>query len=396
MSRKIIWLGLTAATALAGAISPSFGQEQQEVDKQQAALTNDGPHIYWRSESEGVVFYACHGELLTAKLDMDNVPENELRAFDGQCADSSVKYAVSPVAPQPQPFNHDRVSKLFAVSDIHGEFDAFVQLLVNAGIVDKELNWDWGNGHLVVLGDVFDRGDKVTECLWLIHRLEREARREGGRVHYLLGNHELMALQGDLRYVNKKYLEGPISSAGISYDDVFGPETELGRWLRTKHTAITLNNILFVHAGFGAAVVDRDLSIEEINEQARKGIDLRDYALVLDDMPGFLFESAGPLWYRGYYIPSEGSYDQATTEDVERILDHFDADAVVVGHTDIGIVQSLHNGKVFGIDVSLDKLGSLQGLLWEEGVFYRVTGTGEKQPFDGIYGIDRSDPDGGS
>lgn len=387
MSRLTSSLGLTAVLALAGLISPVSSQDQQKIDKEIAALTNDGPHIWWRSDTEGVVFYACDGVLLPAKLDLESVSSGRIKGFRGLCTDSAIEYQFFPSPPRPESFNHDGVSKIFAVSDIHGEFDAFVQLLVNAGVIDEELKWAWGDGHLVVLGDVFDRGDKVTECLWLIHRLELEAREEGGRVHFLLGNHELMVLQGDLRYVNEKYMEGPISGAGISYDDVYGPDTEFGRWLRTRNTAITLNDILFVHAGLGMAVVDRDLSIEEINEEARSGIDLRTYALVLDDMPGFLFESAGPLWYRGYYIPQDGLYALATTEEVEAILDHFDADAVVVGHTDIGTVQSLHDGKVFGIDVSLDKLGSLQGLLWEGGTFYLVTGAGERQPFDGVYGL---------
>ena len=34
------------------------------------------------------------------------------------------------------------------------------------GIIDKNLNWKFGKGHLVVLGDIFDRGSMVTEVLW--------------------------------------------------------------------------------------------------------------------------------------------------------------------------------------------------------------------------------------
>ena len=33
-------------------------------------------------------------------------------------------------------------------------------------IVDDGGNWAFGQGHLVVVGDVFDRGDEVTEILW--------------------------------------------------------------------------------------------------------------------------------------------------------------------------------------------------------------------------------------
>ncbi len=45
-------------------------------------------------------------------------------------------------------------------------------------------------------GDMFDRGDQVTECLWLVYALEETAKAAGGYVHFILGNHELMNLQG--------------------------------------------------------------------------------------------------------------------------------------------------------------------------------------------------------
>jgi len=117
--------------------------------------------------------------------------------------------------------------------------------------------------------------------------------------------------------------------------------------------------------------------IKEINAQGREGIDLRSYDFVFNDIAGFLFGSEGPLWYRGYHQGMDSP--QATEEDVQRILDHFGATAVVVGHTDIGDIQALYGGRVFGIDVDVDALGSLAGLLWEGGRFYKVDGKGGKE-----------------
>ena len=76
----------------------------------------------------------------------------------------------------------------------------------------------------------------------------------------------------------------------------------------------------------------------------------------------------------------EGSYSHATLEEVEAILAYYGAHAIVVGHTQIDQVQGLYDGRIFGVDVPLDELGSLQGLLWESGSFYRVTGSGEREP----------------
>jgi hypothetical protein len=189
-----------------------------------------------------------------------------------------------------------------------------------------------------------------------------------------------MVLRDDLRYVNTKYMDGVVAGFGIDYDDLFGPDMELGRWLRSKHTVIKLNDILFVHAGLGPDVVERRLSLRDINRGIREGIDLRSYAFVFTDMPGFLFRSAGPVWYRGYHRSQEGWYSQATMDDVEAVLEHFDATATVVGHSEVGRVESLYRGLVYGIDVPLERLGSLQGLLWEDGRFFRVLGNGRLEP----------------
>ena len=58
-----------------------------------------------------------------------------------------------------------------------------------------------------MLGDVFDRGPNHLEILWLLYQLEAEAARAGGGVHLVLGNHEAMVLNGDLRYLNAKYAD---------------------------------------------------------------------------------------------------------------------------------------------------------------------------------------------
>ncbi|MEQ9007674.1 MAG: metallophosphoesterase, partial [Ekhidna sp.] len=86
-----------------------------------------------------------------------------------------------------QPSIFTGVDKIAALSDIHGQYDLAVEILRNNQIIDAELNWSFGDGHLVIVGDIFDRGDKVTVALWLIYELEQQARAVDGRVHYLLG-----------------------------------------------------------------------------------------------------------------------------------------------------------------------------------------------------------------
>ena len=58
---------------------------------------------------------------------------------------------------------------LFIVADTHGEFEILAQMLTSQKIVDAKLGWSFGRGHLVVLGDVFDRGPNQLEILWLLY-----------------------------------------------------------------------------------------------------------------------------------------------------------------------------------------------------------------------------------
>lgn len=332
--------------------------------------TNDGPHVYWMNDSSAVVFYCCDGQMLRPTLGaLDTL------RFNGLCDDSSNQYVMAVAEPEIEPYIFEDVKRVFAVSDIHGEYEHLIDLLQNSRVVDDKLHWSWGDGHLVVLGDVFDRGDRVTEILWFLHRMEREAKLAGGRVHLVLGNHELMVLRGDNRYVNEKYIDGVVRRTGIAHEDLYGPDMELGRWLRSKHVVIKLNDILFVHGGLAPDLVMHGLSLEGMNETARRGLDLRSYELVTSDTVRFLFGSTGPLWYRGYHRDTD-AYLQATSEQLGITLDFYDAEAVVVGHTEIGQVGTLYSGRVVGIDVPVQKLGSLQGLLWKRGKWFRVTGSG--------------------
>jgi len=90
---------------------------------------------------------------------------------------------------------------VFSVADIHGDFDAFAAILQKAGIIDAEHHWSAKNTTLVQTGDILDRGPKPREALDLLMSLEKEAPLSGGRVVILLGNHEVMNIMGDLRYV---------------------------------------------------------------------------------------------------------------------------------------------------------------------------------------------------
>ena len=99
-------------------------------------------------------------------------------------------------------YRHSSDGRVVAVGDIHGAFDEFVAVLRGTGLVDAELSWTGGTTHLVSVGDLLHRGDYGRQVIDLVMRLQREAAEAGGAVHVILGNHEVMSLTGDLRYVS--------------------------------------------------------------------------------------------------------------------------------------------------------------------------------------------------
>src|SRR5688572_31374671 len=91
--------------------------------------------------------------------------------------------------------------RIVAVGDIHGAHDQFVSVLTRAGLIDSGGGWTGGATTLVQTGDYTDRGAKVRAVLDLLMALEERARKGGGQVTTLLGNHEVMNIIGDLRDV---------------------------------------------------------------------------------------------------------------------------------------------------------------------------------------------------
>lgn len=138
--------------------------------------------------------------------------------------------------------------------------------------IDAELRWSFGKGHLAILGDVFDRGPHQTELLWLICKLEAEAERAGGGVHLALGNREAMVLSGDQRYLHPKYQRVAATLQSPSYSALWNEQSLLGRWLRTKAAVFRLGDYVCLHGGISREIVDRGLTLAEINNAVRASL----------------------------------------------------------------------------------------------------------------------------
>jgi len=383
MIRKIFFIALTifylsgsiltidAVHAKELCVNNSLNKFQNQVKDEQVNV-QDGPYVFWIGH-HAIVQYVCNNQKITHHFEVTDSIN-----IASSCEDTSITYKISADPPSPESDTFVGATKIFAISDIHGNFEQLIKLLKGNKIIDNNLHWNWGNGHLVIIGDVFDRGEKVTEALWFIYQLEKQARKDGGQVHFVLGNHEIMVLRGDLRYVNKKYTTITSRKLKIKVQDLYGPETELGRWLRSKNVIIKINNILFVHAGISPVLPKRNYTIEKVNQIIRKSIDVRDYAIRFNEELELLYGSEGPLWYRGY-IMDRDDIPMATEEQVISILAFYHAEAVVVGHTIIDTLTSYFGGHVFAIETGIHEGAEGEALIWENGKFYRSNVHGQRE-----------------
>ena len=242
-------------------------------------------------------------------------------------------------------------ASLFVVADTHGEYEILAQMLIAHRIVDRALQWSFGNGRLVILGDVFDRGAHHTEILWLLYALEAQARKAGGGVHLVLGNHETMVMRGDLRYLHAKYRQTAEAFGVSSYAALFSADSVLGQWLRSKPAVLRLNGYLCLHGGISPELVVRKISLTDINAVVRTLLGESVFDTDAErDRAVFLMGSDGPLWYRGYFS-NDGTAAAATLQDIDRIRGFFGVQTILVGHTTVPTITPLYDGKVVAVQV---------------------------------------------
>ncbi len=277
-------------------------------------------------------------------------------------------------------WKQDGSEKTLVVSDLHGRLDVFVAILKGNGVVDDNLNWIYGKNQLVFIGDIFDRGRDDNGIAWLVYKLEKQADDAGGRLDFILGNHEDLVLKDDLRYVHEDHFVFS-SKAGIPYADLYATNTELGRWLRDSYLIVTVGKDLFVHAGLSTELVDKSYKIGEINELGWRFVGFpTKIKNELHTRNERLFGSNGAIWYRGLVRDSE-SRPGITSEDLDKVLKYYRADRIIVGHSEVDEIDWRFDGRVIAVNVRHYrnlKENRTAALLIENGQYYSVNYTGDR------------------
>jgi hypothetical protein len=231
-----------------------------------------------------------------------------------------VLFAVALAWTNPKKSPADPPESLVAIGDVHGDFDDFVGMLQRIGLIDKQSHWTGGKTTFVQTGDLLDRGPKPREVMDLMMTLEKEAAQGGGRVVSLLGNHEMMNIMGDLRYVTpvnfasfadskseerqksayQQYVKwrdshGPLLAelpqpmeltemewmarhplGFVEHREAFGPQGNYGKWLREHAALAKIGSVIFLHGGIHPNLAH--LKLDTINSHIRDEIKAFDAA----------------------------------------------------------------------------------------------------------------------
>lgn len=310
-------------------------------------LSIDGPYVF-RLPGGGLRVITVDAEKNIKDTTYSNIPED--LTFHVAAHDGSYPFDVSLHDFDRPEWNLPKSSKMFVMSDPHGRMDCFANVLIANKVIDRDLNWSFGRGHLVIIGDIFDRGDDATQIFWLVYKLEEEAAKAGGRLTFMLGNHETLVLMDDLRYTRDKY-KVLAKELGMTYPALWSPDTELGRWLCTRNAMTKVGKSLFVHAGLSQSLLDRQLAIPEINTDITRGLyKKKAERKEVSEQVYFLFSNDGPIWYRGL-VRDEEKYNPATSEQLDNILKFYDADRLFVGHTIFDDISTFYGKKVIAVNV---------------------------------------------
>ncbi|MFT6092326.1 MAG: hypothetical protein ACJA2Q_000209 [Pseudohongiellaceae bacterium] len=298
---------------------------------------------------------------------------------------------------------------IVAIGDIHGDYDNFKKVLIDAGLIDRRGNWIAGDTRFVQLGDLPDRGPDTDKIIEQMQKLQHQAEKSGGEVFALIGNHEAMNMYGDLRYVHpgeyealkgrnsrqlrSRYYDVEIArltAADESFvaSDAFekqwlqshplgyvehriawSPEGKFGSWVIANRAIVKVGRTLFLHGGVSTKLLG--MSIDTINDQVK-----RELGGDLPEELGLSEADDGPLWYRGLASNDE----ELEAPHVDAVLADFDVDRIVIGHTPgLGTIVPRFGGKVLIIDAGIAKYyGShLASLRIEEDNYFTVQ-NGEK------------------
>lgn len=286
---------------------------------------------------------------------MDNYIKDFNKIFEERC---NIKYIPS-ILPS--------VDRIIVIGDIHGDFTKLKKILIKTKVMNNKNDWIGGDTVIVQVGDQIDscrnapychlmgsvKNDKAEDIkiLEFMTELHEKAQEEGGAVYSLLGNHEIMNVNGDFSYVSYEN----IMEFGNAENrrDAFKPGNKIASFLAcTRKTALIIGSNLFVHAGIIPQLLNR-YNIEDMNKIL--SLFLLDELHAPDHFKDiFINGKHSPLWTRVF---GDLNMDKQQCEKYLQPLQSYNVGKIYVGHTpqiEEGI-NSICDGRIWRTDIGASK-----------------------------------------
>jgi len=244
-----------------------------------------------------------------------------------------------------------KYKKLYILGDLHGDLENAKKALKNIGLINDNNQWIKQNCKLIQMGDQVDavcrrRESNIcnsiknldVEVVYFMENLALQAEKLNSKVVSILGNHEIMNIQGDLRFVS----DNDIKRIGGRDERIklFQPGSELCKLLSNRPIIYKYNGFIFCHGGLSMSMLEKN-SIEEMNKQTK------DWLLNKIPEPGFLKSEDSPIWSRKF------SFDMGSQKELDQILDKTNSKKMFVGHTVVDEIKSKYNDKFWITDVGI-------------------------------------------
>lgn len=386
-------LALLAAAVFGGyRIRDSYGNIAFGWDEERArfqvlekpALALDGPHVFTTAAGYDVVDTVPEGGAW--RLQTRHLPATPLPVLTVQVDNPARTRFDVTLRPTPPPVNGDHPgnpSRLLMVSDMEGEFDKFVALMRSQGVIDESMHWSYGDGQVVLVGDFVDRGKQMVPLLWLIYRLDDEAVRAGGRLHYVLGNHEQLGIAGRTKYWPRHLVATARALGEDGHHRLFAHDSMLGAWLRSKPVIARVGDHLFVHGGVSQVFMDTRLDIAAANAVARRHLDVEVKSLPGQARP--VLGRSGVTWYRGMALAEDPKHVEEADPlaHLQHVLARFEVKRVAIGHSLVPDIVLEQDGML--LRLGIHHAGQLpQAALYEAGTLWRVDAEGGRQRLDAV------------
>jgi hypothetical protein len=321
-----------------------------------------------------------YGKKISTKETFKNTSEFK-KIWKAQCSKYDMEQQPSILPP---------VNRIIVIGDLHGDFKNTIKTLQLAKVIDKQYEWIGGDSVIVQVGDQIDRcrydgsnscnqpgmtsndENSDIEILEFFTRLHKKAQKQGGAVYSLLGNHELMNVDGDMRYVSYENIKGmdnmkidnKIYKDGLEARKyLFSPGNPISNFLAcTRKVALIIGSNLFVHAGILPSIANK-YNIEDINQLMTLYLlnelsDTKKYNELFNNY------KESPLWTRdignlGLKVIENklNDYNSECDNIIQPLKTNYNVKNIYVGHTPLlkeGI-SSICNNKIWLTDYGSSK-----------------------------------------